>query len=94
MLTEVDEGGNPLAYHLPTNFMQLLTPQAFSREVFMEMANSGQPLHPSRLALLKGSPLNQRVGGAGDATFSKVLLGMLPKPKKSPLSNPFEEAQW
>ena len=43
---------------------------------------------------MKGSPLNIRVGGGGDAGMAKVMMNMLPKPKvKTPLT-PFEEAQW
>jgi hypothetical protein len=34
------------------------------------------------------------VGTGSDAGLAKALLGMLPKPKAKPLSNPFEEAQW
>src|SRR5215217_6000161 len=37
-LIELDEGGNPVAYHLPTRFMHLLTPQAYSKEKFEQLA--------------------------------------------------------
>ncbi|MDB5173610.1 MAG: ispD [Phycisphaerales bacterium] len=93
-LVEVDEGGGALAYHLPRNFVQLLTPQAFSRAKFLEMAQGGREIHASQVTLLKGSPLNIRLGGPGDAGLAKVMLGMLPKPKMKPPSSPFEEAQW
>jgi 2-C-methyl-D-erythritol 4-phosphate cytidylyltransferase len=93
-LVETDEGGNPLAFHPPTSYMQLLTPQAFDRATFLEMAASGQEIHPSKVTLLKGSPLNLRLGGSGEAGLAKALLGMLPKPKLKPPSSPFEEAQW
>jgi 2-C-methyl-D-erythritol 4-phosphate cytidylyltransferase len=93
-LVETDEGGNPLAFHLPSSFMQLLTPQAYDRATFLGMAGTGQAVHPSKLTLIKGSPLNLRVGGSGDAGLAKALLGMLPKPKLKPPSSPFEEAQW
>ena len=93
-LAEVDEGGNALAYRLPTEFMQLLTPRAYDRATFLEMAAGGQEVHPSRLTLLKGSPLNIRLGGSGDAGLAKAMLGMLPKPKLKAPSSPFEEAQW
>jgi 2-C-methyl-D-erythritol 4-phosphate cytidylyltransferase len=93
-LVELDEGGTPMAYHLPSSFMQLLTPQAFSKQKFMEMAKSKAEVHPSQLALVKGSALNVRMGGAGDAGFVKSMIGMLPKPKTKALSSPFEEAQW
>ncbi len=58
------------------------------------MAEGKQEPHASELTLLKGSPLNVRCAGNGDASYMKSLLNHLPKPKvKSPLS-PFEEAQW
>lgn len=93
-LVETDEGGGPLAFHLPDRYVQLLTPQAFGRKKFSQMAETKQELHASTVHLVKGSPLNIRVGHAGDAGIAKMHLGMLPKPKKSPLTNPFEEAQW
>lgn len=93
-LVEVDEGCNPLAWHLPPQFMHLLTPQAFSRAKFAEMAASGKEIHPSQTTLVKGSQLNIRVGGSGDATLVRAVLHLMPKPKAKPLSSPFEEAQW
>jgi 2-C-methyl-D-erythritol 4-phosphate cytidylyltransferase len=93
-LVELDEGGSPMAYHLPRSFSQVLTPQAFSKAKFMEIANTARELHPSAVTLLLGSPLNIRLGGSGDAGMAKAMLGMLPKAKMKPLSNPFEEAQW
>jgi 2-C-methyl-D-erythritol 4-phosphate cytidylyltransferase len=93
-LAEVDEGESPIAFHTPASYRLMLTPQAFSRAVFLELANKKTELHPSRLTLLKGSALNVRVGCAGDAALVKAMIGMLPKPKiKSGLS-PFDEAQW
>jgi 2-C-methyl-D-erythritol 4-phosphate cytidylyltransferase len=93
-LVEVDEGCNPLAFHLAPHFMHLLTPQAFSKAKFLEMATSGKEIHPSQTTIVKGSSLNVRVGGSGDATLAKAMLNMLPKPKVKPMSSPFEEAQW
>lgn len=93
-LVEVDEGGSALAWHLPGRFLNLLTPQGYSRETFLEMARSGREVHPSRVTLVKGSALNIRVGGSGDASLARTMLGMLPKPKVKPPSSPFEEAQW
>lgn len=93
-LVETDEGGNPLAWHLPGRFMNLLTPQVFSKAKFVEMAKSQREVHPSQATLVKGSSLNIRVGGSGDAGLAKMMLGMLPKPKIKPPSSPFEEAQW
>ena len=93
-LLEVDEGGNVLATHPPQRFMQIQTPQAYSRSVFDEMAASGQEIHPSRLTVVKGSPLNVRLGAPGEAGFAKAMITMLPKPKMRPASSPFDEAQW
>src|SRR5688572_7239314 len=64
MLVEVDEGHNPVAYHASNRFVQLLTPQVFTREKFMEMAKTKQEPHASAIHLEKGSPLNVRVGGS------------------------------
>jgi len=93
-IAEVDEGGNPLAFHSPTQYMQLLTPQSFAVDAFREMAKSKKEPHASAFHLLKGSPLNVRAGGPGDANLVKTMLNMLPKPKVKGPSNPFEEAQW
>jgi 2-C-methyl-D-erythritol 4-phosphate cytidylyltransferase len=93
-LVEVDEGGNPLAYRRAAEFMALLTPQAFSKAKFEQMAKSGKDLHASEASLVKASPLNVRVGGGVDAGFVKAMIAMLPKPKMKPPSSPFEEAQW
>jgi 2-C-methyl-D-erythritol 4-phosphate cytidylyltransferase len=93
-LVEVDEGGNAMAVHPITRFMQLLTPQCFSRGRFDEIAGAKQDLHPSHLHIVKGSGLNVRIGGAGDLSLVKAMLNMLPKRKVKGPSNPFEEAQW
>ena len=93
-LVELDEGHNPVAYHHSNRFVQLLTPQVFSKEKFAEMAASKQEPHPSTLHLEKGSPLNVRVGGSGDAGFVNTMIKMLPKPKIKAPTSPFEEAQW
>jgi 2-C-methyl-D-erythritol 4-phosphate cytidylyltransferase len=93
-LVEVDEGGGAMAYHLAPHFMHLLTPQAFSRAKFAEMASSGKEIHPSQTTILKGSSLNVRIGGSGDASLAKAMINMLPKAKVKPMNSPFEEAQW
>lgn len=93
-LIETDEGGGPMAYHLPDRFQQLLTPQCFGRATFTKMASTKQEAHASAVHTVKGSALNARVGHASDASLVKAYLAMLPKPKKNPLTNPFEEAQW
>lgn len=93
-LVEVDEGGNPLAFHEPARYVQLLTPQVFSKAKFEEMAGGRQDLHASQYHLVRGSPLNVRLSGPGDATLVKAMINMLPKPKVKGPQNPFEEAQW
>jgi len=93
-VVEVDEGGNALAFHMPSQYMQLLTPQVFSIAAFKEMAGSKKEPHASKYKLIKGSPLNVRAGGPGDERMVKTMLGMLPKPKMKGPNNPFEEAQW
>jgi len=93
-LVEVDEGGNALAFHTPGQFMNMVTPQSFKREKFIELAKSKSEPHASEVTLLKGSSLNLRLGGSGDATLIKSMINMLPKPKLKGLTSPFEEAQW
>jgi 2-C-methyl-D-erythritol 4-phosphate cytidylyltransferase len=93
-LVEVDEGGNPLAFHLPTSYMQLQTPQAYAKDKFQEMARSKTEVHPLQMTLLKGSPLNLRAGGPGEAGLLKTMIGMMPKAKSKTPFSPFEEAQW
>ena len=83
-----------MAYHPPGGFVQLLSPQGFSKAKFAETLGAGKEVHPSALTLLKGSPLNIRLGGPGDGGLGKAMLMMLPKPKLKPPSSPFEEAQW
>ena len=93
-LVEVDEGGGAMAFQSPSRFMQILTPQVFAKEKFEEMVTTRHEPHASQFTLLKGSPLNIRLSGAGDAALARAMMGMLPKPKAKPLSSPFEEAQW
>lgn len=93
-LVELDEGGGPVAMHLPSRFAQLLTPQVYSKAKFLELAKSKKEIHPSQLHLLPGSPLNVRAGGGHDASLLRSLIGMLPKRKVKAPDNPFEEAQW
>jgi 2-C-methyl-D-erythritol 4-phosphate cytidylyltransferase/2-C-methyl-D-erythritol 2,4-cyclodiphosphate synthase len=91
---ELDDGGNPVALHLPKSYMQLMTPMAFSKEKFLEMARSKTEIHPSQMTLVKGSALNVRISAPGDAGLVKAMINMLPKPKIKALNSPFEEAQW
>ncbi|HEV2296673.1 MAG TPA: 2-C-methyl-D-erythritol 4-phosphate cytidylyltransferase [Tepidisphaeraceae bacterium] len=94
VLVELDDGGSPMAYHLPSRFVHLVTPQAFSRQRFMSMAETEKEIHASEVTLVKGSPLNQRLSHGGEASFIKAMINMLPKPKIKAPSSPFEEAQW
>jgi hypothetical protein len=93
-LVEVDGHGHPRAYHTAERFLNLLTPQLFTAERFGEMARTCVPVPSGETGLIKGSPLNVRCSGPGDAVLVKTMLSLLPKPKKNPLTNPFEEAQW
>jgi 2-C-methyl-D-erythritol 4-phosphate cytidylyltransferase len=93
-LVEVDEGGNAMAYHPASQFVHLLTPQAFTKERFLQVAQGKKEPHASELRLLKGSPLNVRVSGSGDAGLVRAMIHMLPKPKLKGPTSPFEEAQW
>lgn len=93
-LVEIDEGDNPVAFHLPSQYHQLLTPQSFQRQVFNEMSRTKIETHPSRVTLIKGSLLNIRIGGVGDGSLARAMLNLLPKPKIKPTGSPFDEAQW
>jgi 2-C-methyl-D-erythritol 4-phosphate cytidylyltransferase len=93
-LIELDEGCNPVAYHRSDKYVQILTPQVFARERFLQMAKDKQEPHASEVHLVKGSPLNIRVSGGGDAGLVKQMIAMLPKPKIKAPSSPFEEAEW
>ena len=93
-LVELDEGGGPLAFHPPSRYRQVLTPQAFSVAAFKEMAAKKTETHASQFALIDGNPLNLRITSGRDATLLKSMLNMLPKAKAKGPSNPFEEAQW
>ena len=93
-LIQIDENGNALHHWLADEFVQLLTPQVLSKQQFLATAGRGEPLPLSVVKLIKGSPLNQRIRGAGDASQAKAMMNLLPKPKLKALNNPFEEAQW
>jgi 2-C-methyl-D-erythritol 4-phosphate cytidylyltransferase len=92
-LIELDPSSNPLTYHLAQSFVQLLYPQAFTRDRFLQMATTKTEVPPYEIELLKGSPLNVRLGGPGDVNLAKAMINMLPK-RKVQASSPFEEAQW
>jgi 2-C-methyl-D-erythritol 4-phosphate cytidylyltransferase len=94
ILAEVDEGGAVVGTRAPQEFVQLLTPQVYRRDKFAEMARSRSELHPSQLALVRGSGLNVRISSSADATLVKAMVNLLPRPKLKANMNPFEEAQW
>lgn len=94
VLVETDEAGAPINYHLPERFVHLLTPQAFKKDKYLEMAASKLEISPSQVTIVTGSPLNVRVGGPGDAQLAKTMINMLPKPKMNAPDGPFGEAQW
>src|SRR5947207_15555 len=92
-LAEVDEGGNPRAFHAPAEYMQILTPQSFALAAFNEIAKTKKEPHASAWKLLKGSPLNVRIGaGGGDAHLVKTMINMLPKPMLKSPNNTVEDA--
>jgi 2-C-methyl-D-erythritol 4-phosphate cytidylyltransferase len=93
-LIQIDDSGNPLHRWRADEFVHLMTPQAFTKERFVAMAAPGEHLSLSQVKLIKGSPLNLRIRGAGDASLAKAMMSLLPKPKVKPPSSPFEEAQW
>lgn len=93
-LVEIDEGDAGMAYHLPSRFMQIQTPQIFARNAFEQMVKTGKEPHASQMKIVKGSPLNVRVGSPGDAVYVKAMIALLPKPKIRAASSPFDEAQW
>lgn len=92
-LIETDQAGHAVALHSASQFVQMLTPRCFDRVIFTAcMADTRWP-KPELFHLVKGSPLNIRIGGPGDASMAKGLMAMLPKPRKK-AAGPFEEAQW
>ena len=93
-LIEVDDGGNAVALHSASQYLQLLTPQAMTKARFEQMATSKHELHASEWTVLRGSALNVRISSAGDAALVKAMINLLPKPKIKGPTSPFEEAQW
>jgi 2-C-methyl-D-erythritol 4-phosphate cytidylyltransferase len=93
-LIQIDDKGNPLHHWRADEFVHLLTPQVFTKDRFVAMGGKHEPFSLSHVKLIKGSPLNQRIRGAGDAGLAKAMMSLLPKPKVKPPSSPFEEAQW
>lgn len=93
-LIEMDEGGQPIGYERPGRYVAMLMPQVFRRRQFDELARSGGELHASNWTVVRGSPLNVRLGTIDDTRLVKTMIGLLPKPKVRGPTSPFEEAQW
>jgi 2-C-methyl-D-erythritol 4-phosphate cytidylyltransferase len=93
-LVEVDASAQPVEFHRATKFMQVVTPWAYEKKKFEEIARLHREPAAGEVALLKGSPLNFRVSTPADAPLAKAMLNMLPKPKMRAAENPFDEAQW
>jgi 2-C-methyl-D-erythritol 4-phosphate cytidylyltransferase len=93
-IVAVDAHGDAKSYASASDYMQLLSPHVYTRKAFLKMVETKKPLDAFDLYLVKGSPLNVRVGGSGDEKLVKALLTLLPKPKIKGPTNPFEEAQW
>ncbi|MEM8875946.1 MAG: 2-C-methyl-D-erythritol 4-phosphate cytidylyltransferase [Planctomycetota bacterium] len=86
--------GKPVRYHDPAGYRLLLTPQAFTRAEFDDLAKSKVETAAERIRLLDANPLNQRVNNAKDAKRVAALLKLLPQPKREENLGPFGEAQW
>ena len=74
--------------------MNLVTPQAFSKRSSSRWPRRKSELHASEVTLLKGSPLNVRVGGCGDAGFVQDDDQHAAEAEDQGPMSPFEEAQW
>lgn len=93
-LVETDEGGNAIGLVSPERYQQLVTPTAYSRKAFDEMATKKTEPHASVYTLVKGLPSNLRLNGAGDVGLVSAMIKLLPKPKIKAPDSPFDEAQW
>jgi 2-C-methyl-D-erythritol 4-phosphate cytidylyltransferase len=93
-LVETEESGKPAALCSGARFQQVVTPWAFRKDKFLEMAKGRREPAAGEWWLLRSSPLNIRVTNASEASLAKSMIGMLPKPKMRGPDNPFEEAQW
>jgi 2-C-methyl-D-erythritol 4-phosphate cytidylyltransferase len=93
-LVETEDSGKPLAFRSSLRFAQVVTPWAFRKDKFLEMAKNKRDPIAADAWLVRSSSLNVRVSAASDAALAKVMINMLPKPKIRASDNPFEEAQW
>jgi 2-C-methyl-D-erythritol 4-phosphate cytidylyltransferase len=93
-LVETQESGKPSALASGARFQNVVTPWAFRKDWFLEMAKNRREPGAGDWWLLRSSPLNIRVTNAMEASLAKSMIGMLPKPKVRGPDNPFEEAQW
>ncbi|MEM6312817.1 MAG: hypothetical protein AAF743_01965, partial [Planctomycetota bacterium] len=86
--------GKPAHYHDPADYRLLLTPQAFTRAEFEDLARNKVETAAEKIRLLDANPLNQRVNNAKDAKRVAGLIKLLPQPKREENLGPFGEAQW
>jgi len=93
-LLELDETAAAVALHSQAGFVQMLLPMCLSKSRFQKLVQEKQEPHASEWTLIKGSSLNVRPSGGGEAGFMKAMLQQLPKPKMKAPSSPFDEAQW
>ena len=82
--SEVDEGGNPMAYHLPGQFMNLLTPQAFTETNSWKWPGARREIHPSQVTSDQGLvPQRPRSAAPADAGWSRRCSTCSPSPRSS-----------
>jgi len=93
-LAETDEGGSPVTLHTPDRYVQIVTPIAYAKKTYDEMAASKTDPHASLFTLVKGLPQNVRVNSPADVPLVSAMIKILPKPKLKAPSSPFDEAQW
>lgn len=92
-LLEVDGRGGVVGPRPPEAFVQLLTPQVFTRTALEDyLARKAFPSGTS-VRLMPSSPLNIRIGSPSDEKRAKAMLGLLPRAVKKG-DGPFAEAQW
>jgi 2-C-methyl-D-erythritol 4-phosphate cytidylyltransferase len=93
-LVETEESGKPAALCSGARFQNVVTPWAFRKDRFLEMAKNRREPAAGEWRVLRSSSLNIRVTNATEASLAKSMIGMLPRPKVRGPDNPFEEAQW
>lgn len=92
-MLELDGRRGPLGLRPAHAFVQLLTPQVFSRPALTSYLSAKTLPAGKSLKLMTSSPLNLRVGGPADEKRVKAMLAILPRVVKKG-DGPFAEAQW